>query len=363
MANNREKAITDLPKEMFTDAMPQAGISVNQTNGILGTLSNTCKHFHFLFKEDLVKRKLFQAVIDDDCETVKRILGSRLDLLLIDPPKNLLVESKWTWQKFYAEKIAMMAAKRRQINMFELILSYYDNLEQTDEVREAKAQALSAWKVYETKKNAEDQDEIVIPSEYADYAKLLIDVFSKETFPHGGNQYGYGMLSKETETALEALFNKLLPEQAVKLDDYPDVELLLLAVYKAYWNHFNTFKKWEQRDAFCIRVRGLIQSVLMPETAKIFCESLDDVVTAMKKGEKKEISKEAMSHKLKSGEAFYRTSRDSKGGQGFNFYCGVFGRLASGYGLTWPLEYLCQAKTTDLRNLCCSAQNRKQARA
>jgi hypothetical protein len=66
-------------------------------------------------------------------------------------------------------------------------------------------------------------------------------------------------------------------------------------------------------------VRGLIQSVLTPETAKIFCESLDDVVTAIKKGEKKEISKEAASHKLKSGEAFYRVSRDSKEGAGFNF--------------------------------------------
>lgn len=370
MANNRDKTIVDLPKEIFTDAMPQANVPESQVTSVIGTLSRTGNHFHRMFKKELTKRAmrtLYQGIIDDDRETVKRILVARPDLLLVEPPKGLVIESKLTWQKFYAEKPAIMAAKRKQIKMLELI----DELEQTEDVKQAKVEALLAWSPYETQQNAEGENEIVIPEKYATYAKSLIDVFSKETFPNGSDKYGDGMLSKETESVLLTLFNRLLPEQAVKLDDYLDVELLLLAVYKAYWDHFNIFKNWEQRDAFCIRVRGLIQSVLTPETAKIFCESLDDMVRAMMNGEKKEISKAAMAHKLKSGEAFYRTSRDSKEGAGFNFYCGIYAAAvgpqhaaAAGARLAGAgLDYLCQAKTTDLRNLCSRAQNRKQVRA
>ena len=355
------------------------------------TYAITCKTINNFFQPDLDKFGLYQSVIDDDREAVQRILSRKPELLIVEP-KNLIIESQLTWQKFFIEKatVAVMAAKRKQIKMLELLLPYYDKLEQTDEVRKAKAEALSAWKIYETKKNTEGEDEIVIPSEYADYAKSLVYVFSEETFPNGSDKYGYGMLSEKTELTLSTLFNRLLPDEAVKLDDYLDVELLLLAIYKAYWDHFN----WEQRDAFCIRVRGLIQSVLTPETAKIFCESLDHMVTAMKNGEKKDLSKAAVSHKLKSGEPFYRESRDSKEGAGYNFYCGIFGRgmaragaaggdawgpglprwlpgwrvggllVGGGRGVvprfvTWI--YLCQAKTTDLQNLCSDPKIKNRA--
>ncbi len=323
MANNRR--ITDFPKDIFTNAMPRANIPEKQVTAVMGTLSNVNKHFYGMFKEDLTQRAcriLYQAFIDDYRDTVKRILDSRPDLLLIEPPSNLVVESKLTWQKFYAEKPAIMAAKLKQIEMLTLMFPYYDNLPQTDNVKQAKAEAMSAWVGYQVQKNTLGKDEIVIPFEYANYAESLIDVFSEETFPNG-NKYGYGMLSEKTEFALLTLFNRLLPEQAIKLDDYLDVELLLLAIYKAYWDHFNTFKNWGQREAFCNRVRGLIQSVLTPETGKIFCESLDGVVTALKEGRGIELSKPALDHKMKDGRSFYRSSHDSTEGSGFNFYCGI----------------------------------------
>jgi hypothetical protein len=334
MANNR--GITDFPKEIFTDAMPRA-IPENQVTVVMGNLSNVNKHFYGMFREDLTQRAsriLYQAFIDDYRDTVKRILDSRPDLLLIEPRSNLVIESKLTWQKFYAEKPAIMAAKRKQIEMLTLMLPYYDNLPQTDDVKQAKAEAMSAWVGYQVQENTLGEDEIVIPFEYANYAESLIDVFSEETFPNGSNEYGYGMLSNETEFALSTLFNRLLPEQAVKLDDYPDVELLLLAIYRAYWDRFNTFKNWDQREAFCNRVRGLIQSVLTPETGKIFCEGLDEVVTALKKGRGIELSKLALDHKMKDRRSFYRASYDSTRGAGFNFYCGIFG-VPSGVPREW----------------------------
>ena len=295
----KTRRITDFPKDIITNAMPQANIPEKQVTAVMGTLSNVNKHFYSMFKEDLTQRAcriLYQACIDDYRDTVKRILDSRPDLLLIEPPSNLVIESKWTWQKFYAKNPLIMAVQLKQIEMLTLMLPYYDNLPQTDDVKQAKAEAMSAWVGYQVQKNTLGEDEIVIPFEYANYAKSLIDVFSEETFPNGN--YRYGMLSEKTEFALLTLFNRLLPEQAVKLDDYIDVELLLLAIYKTYWDHFDTLKNWLQREAFCNRVSGLIQSVLTPETGKIFCESLDEVVT---RGI--ELSKHALNHKMKDGRA------------------------------------------------------------
>jgi len=236
-----------------------------------------------------------------------------------------VIESKLTWQKFYAEKPAIMAAKRKQIKMLELI----DELEQTELVKQAKAEALLAWSPYETQQNAQGEDEIVIPRLYADYAKSLIDVFREEAFPNGTK----GKFSEKTENALKLLFDILLPKKAVKLDDYIDPELFLLALYTAYRDHFDFFQNWDQRDAFCVRMIGLAQSVLSPETAKIFCEGLYSVVE-----EKRAISARAGALKLLDDELFYRLSRDSRSGLGFEYLCSPAGaRLGRAQAQRWPV--------------------------
>jgi hypothetical protein len=56
-------------------------------------------------------------------------------------------------------------------------------------------------------------------------------------------------------------------------------------------------------------VIGLIQSVLTPETAKIFCEGLD-VVPALAQGNEKATNPLAAEHKLRGSEAFYHSFRD-----------------------------------------------------
>jgi hypothetical protein len=312
---------------------------------------------HAVVREEIM-RQFLQAVIDDERNKVRQLLDKHPELLIIEPictdPKEIFViESQYTWQKFIAKKPAVIAAQRRQIEMLKVLLPYYDKLEQTETVKAAKAAALSAWKAY-----AIDKDAIIIPPEYTGIIDKLIFAFSTESFPDG-------KVSKATEIALSSLFNRLLPEKPVKLDDYLDVELLLLAAYQAYRDQFSTFNNWDQRDAFYIRVIVLIQSTLAPETAKIFCESLYDVVEALKKGEETALSMRAASLKLKDGESFYRTSRSSIEGLGFSFFSGIFGGGgrrcgADGWGGVERFSKLMSSKNNKLAELMQPYQREKE---
>ena len=321
---------------------------------------------------------LLHAVVDGSIERIKELLDDCPQLISVKPDKNLVIESKLTWQKFYAENPLLMAAKRKQLEVFELLFSYLDKLEQTEEIIKLKAQALATWNPYEIKKNGEDKEEIVIPQEYVDYAQSLIDVFKETTFPNGiPGSNGVPMnvaLDEKTESTLSLLLNAiLLPKKPVKLDDYLDVELLLLAVLKAYDNdnNFNTFQNWEQREAFCIRVVGLIQSVQSPETAAIWCQGLYKIVEGLEQGKKIEVSQLAREFKLKDDKdvivSYYRSSRDSHLGLGFDFLCGINNspvRVESSVLLAFLLEKLCRAKTTNFWKLMPQlpqAQNRQCA--
>ena len=318
-SDEAEPPVKSLPMDIYTGAMPAAGVSSHQVTAVMGTLARTCRSFHGFFNQELINRalrQLWQAVIDDDHKTVKRLLDVRPGLLLLKAPAGLQIQSQYTWVTFDVENESALsiAAKRKQINMIKLLLPYYDKLEQTGEVIQGKAEALLAWKAYTIQKNASGEDEIVIPSDYANYALSLINVFKVETFPNGVK----GKFSEKTEDALKLFSDILLPKKATKLDDYIDPELLLLALYKAYRDQFYTFQNWEQRDAFCVRMIGLAQSVLTPETAKIFCEGLYYVA-----GENRKISDRAESLKLLGGESFYRASRESRSGLGIEYLCGL----------------------------------------
>jgi hypothetical protein len=310
-----------------------------------GHLAEACKTFHrqtaparqAKFKKRM--QEFLHAVINDDRTAVKNLLDRYPKLLLAIPPSDLVIESQCTWQKFYAEDALTMAVKLKQIKMTQLLLSYYDKLPQTKDVITTKEQALSACKLYEMQRNANGEDEIVIPEDYARLAQSLVDVFREEKFPNGVpgvNKIPRNIeLSVPTELELTHLLDRLVPRAVVKLDEHIDVELLQLAVYKAYVKNFSSFNyDWGKLDALCIRVMGLIKTALIPETGEICCESLYDVVTAMERGEEREISPLAAAHKLKGGEEFYRSSRDSRVGQGFEFLCDFDGGAAGrGAGL------------------------------
>lgn len=345
-------------------AMPAAGIPENQTNAIMGKFSSSCRRLHTLFSKELSEKKLKAlkelslAVIDENVETIQRILGAFPALLLTEPEK-LEIESQCTWQRFHAENPLTMAVKRKQLNMIELLLPYYDHIGDQEAAMAAKAASLSAWKFYTIQKNYQSgEDEIVIPKAYSDYINSLIEKFAADTVANVEDD----TLSGETEKALTELFNTLLPEKAVKLDDYWDIELLLLAAYKGYVEGFDVFQHWEQRDKFCIRVIGLIQGCLAPETAKIFCEGLDAVVTAIGQNRKPAISERALKHLLKDNSPFYRLHRSSISGLGFFFLCGIFGVPGRRSGACVGQEddrwitKLCQAKAAGFWNVMLRSQ-------
>jgi len=349
MFNHRKTAdlITKAP-DRVTTIIPAVGISYYDTMLPLSGFSKACASFNSFFKEPLEDKMLLtlcQAVIDDHRDQVKSILIEKPELLLMQPPLKWMIESKFTFQKFYAEPPLLMAAKRKQIEMMKLMFDCCNQSFSVDEAKRAKAAALSAWSPYSIQQHGRGEKAMLVPSHYAKLALEWVEVFSKETAPE--------RLSEKTESTLQLLFNTLLPDEAVRLDDYRDVELLLLALYKAYDDHFNTFRNWNQRDAFCIRVIGLVQSVLPPETAMIFCEGIENVVTALSKGKERNLGERALKHLLKDETPFYRVSRHSREGLGSRFLCGIYGgRCGAAVGGAAALEFLYQAKTSILQDLC-----------
>lgn len=275
----------------------------------------SCGHFASRYQSDISYCTLLQFMIDDDREKVKQILDKHPTLLLHVPNEKFIVSSRYTWQKFFAEPALTMAMKRKQIEMIKLILPYYDKLPQTDEIQAAKRKALSAWA---------DYADIVIPHEYEIYLQSLVDVFAEETFPHGKKINA--RLSDKTEAALRLFRRIMLPHGAVKLDDYFEPEIFLYAAYKIYIKNANKLQN-SGREHFCVKVIGFIQSLLTPETAKILCEGLYFVVE-----EKRSISDQGKSLKLHGGEAFYRSSRVSRSGLGFDYCCGAGGLTCLDWG-------------------------------
>lgn len=285
------------------------------------SIRSVCTHLGF-FQQDLDKHaftKLLQAVMDDERETVKKILDTKPSFLLEEPVIKEGVESRKTWQRFHAEKLLKIAIKRRQLGMVELLLPYFEELEKRGVIKDGKKEALEQWdQAYaEVSKQEENLN---------DFFQPLITVILKETFPHGLK----GELNEETKETLAAFRKKVLPDEAIWLDDYFDVEQLLIAAYTAYDNNFNVLQTWERRCLFCICVIGFIQSLITPELAKMFCESLNDVVE-----NNQPIGDRAAALKLVNNTSFYRVSGDSPSGLGRSFMVwlgGGAGRPRTGGG-------------------------------
>ncbi len=128
---------------------------------------------------------------------------------------------------------------------------------------------------------------------------------------------------QDMEDALQTFREAVLPPNPVVLNNYYNIEALLLAAYQAYADKFNDFADWPQRIIFCVKVIGFLQSLVTPEVAKVFCERLYYVV---ERGQA--ISERARSLKLKLWAArdgttnFYRSNNRSSSGLGFEYLSG-----------------------------------------
>ncbi len=309
---------TDIDEQLQDDEHER---EMNCAMSLLASLELTC---------------LAQAIVDDDRDTVKAMLDKKPELLLLQP--EVIVTSEYTGQRFGIDgNFLGLACRRKQIEMVKIIAPYFDKLQENDDEQSEESAAiknagLAQWLKYP----ADAKGEIQVPADYQAIIDGLITVFKSENIANGTTDYR--TLNANIETAMDTLYNRLLPD--FKEEDiskrhvftklnHLDVELLLYAAYKAYDAHFDSFKSWEQRNAYCIRVIGILQNFLPPETAKIFCEGLYYVVE-----ENRAISGEAAELKLKDGTSFYSGSDVAlRLGLGFEF-------LAVGGGVPlhapWP---------------------------
>ena len=324
----------------------------------LANLSGTCFRLSQLFQPDLYKvagRLLWQSVIDDDRELIIKILKCYPSLLCATTQKILTnsempkgIQSQLTWQIFDIrdETPLSFAIKRNQVKVVELIVKAIENTgnQLTAEQRQtimqqwentkvsltsvsqkapAAAEETGAWKLTPQQRSAQF------------YFQSLTAVIKQEKFLNGLD----GPLSEATEIALETFRQTVLPKDPVLLDAYYDVEQLLIHAYQAYVVNFKQFQNWEQRDLFCVKVIGYIQSLLPPEVARVFCENVSCMVTGKLQ--------------LWDSKYFYRPGVNVSVGLGFTF-------LFNGTGLEfiqylWPaidfLQHHVTQKTTELGKL------------
>jgi len=337
MANNRRPTFNDLPLEIWAQSMPAAGIPNAEITASFYSLSQTCSAYYGLFGPELARlaiiKQFWQAVIDGKQQII-------IDLSLANPrllyrlitqpmPNSFIIQSKLTFQIFELQGETLLSApvKRKQLKVIQTLLSCCQpQLEHDQKLQKWIAYALSEWKPYQLTVDAEGYEPFVIPQEYKDLAQSSIEVFSTETFPNGipgreGIPFNIE-LSQKTELALSSLLDILVPKNAVKLDDHIDMELCLLALFEANCTRLRDVHG-EQLEACWRRTIGLTLPAQIPETGEICCESLED-------NDDLEINPLAADHKLWHGEDFYRSNRDDRSGQGFDFFCNVLGVAATG---------------------------------
>src|SRR3990167_4887016 len=284
-------------------------ISSYLNNKEVANLSESCGFLYTTCEDDINKRalkKLLQAVLDDDRKTVKRILDARPDLLLLEPKEQNVkeIQSQTTWHCFRAEKALTMATKTNMLEMVKLLIPYFEELEKRGHIKDGKAEVLKQSKVRVISEEEKAQ--------YKNKMQQLADVIMKENGKKGN-------LSKETEEALDEFRKSLLPACAIVLDDYVDVEQLLIAAYRAFDRNFMTFTRG-QSEIFSIHVIGFIQSLLRPDDGKAFCQGLNEVVEHRAIGERAESLK--LLDDKENNTPFYRSGPSSLSGLGFDYVCG-----------------------------------------
>lgn len=358
-----------------------------------------------LFRPDIIKNiykfqdgvnpfdKFLQAVVDGDIDAVHSILNTsaKLKFLIEEPQKNHVIESKLTWQKFFAENALIMAMKRNQIGMrnrpgmVETLLFYFDMYEseldnllqnlnrerQTNRVShkkhqviqdktrliEIKNQAFASWKNLEYTNTGLFQNQVLsIPEEYSSYLQSLVEIIIRDPSRELESD------SIELEMALTDLMDKLIPSEPQKIDNYPHAELFLYAAYKAYEDNFDRFITFSQRVTFRVKIIGLIQSVQTRNIAEVFCQGLYNVVE--QNGLIRNMAAELQLPRRQRLNSlldfthvnlvnFYRDSRDSTTGLGFYYCCELnalhnFATLVSKeLGGAYEFAKLCKIRQTD----------------
>ena len=300
--------------------------------------------------QDILLDILLHAVMDNKKKAVQVILDAYPELLLLKAKKGLEIQSKYTWLVINAEAECALsiAVKLKQINMIELLLPYYDQLEQTNELILAKMEALAEWQFYEFApqqdfkryaiKPYSNNQTLVIPQYYMDYAQSIVDAFAADPFEQDE-------MNEQTRQVLNSFFEIIIPKKSIKLADYLDPELLLHALLTAYAMKLAKCIDSGWASTFCVNIIGLMQSILMPESAMLFCKGLrrlsskdDQFIDDLSEKYRNELEKNAALLQLGDHSPFYRTSRTTNIGLGSTFYVDDDGDEEDSYIPLWDYD-------------------------
>ncbi|MCH9744889.1 MAG: hypothetical protein K0U29_08185 [Gammaproteobacteria bacterium] len=298
-------------------------------------LASACDRFAGLFRPVLQQRatlllpqenalpSLLQAVIDGRKVEVRRMLAIRPDLLLLDVSQIPGIQSQLSWQIFAAEPIIKIAIQRNQIEILEVIIEAIKNA--GDRLtQEQQVLLMAQWE--EAEANLKALKARSRQFDFQPLIKVIIEGVSPE-----------GVLSPEVEAALHDFRKTLLPDAPIKLGDYYDIMELLTAACKAYETAVNIpfsfdltrpkgkLRNQKQYEVFCSNIIGMIQSLLPPEDAEKFCQGLINFSYF----QKKEVSERARLLQVSGCSNFYRASRKSVSGLGYDCMCDESGGLHS----------------------------------
>ncbi len=277
----RENILNKLPKEVVN---------------IIGSFLDIKEHYKIsyfnkqiitLFKPSFDELAAYQAMIDGRVDIFIKFLKERPELLIKTPDKNLVIKSSLNGLRFHAEELLKMVIDTNQVNILNAIeKALPDMLKKVaekngdnaiDAVKDFENKRIKLCKEYKNSEPEKKNKEFI--KKYLEELKILIETIAK---------------SEDNGTQVMQNFRKkwLSDNKTIYLDKV-DIKAWLLASYQAFNNYFNTFKDWDQRDAYCIKIIGFFQLPQFRETAEVFCQGLYDVVE-----ENKPIGKIAKSLKL-----------------------------------------------------------------
>lgn len=300
------------------------------------SLYNSCINLHNNLKKELDKRnlkRLLEAMLGDDEKTVIQIIQTKRELLSLEPSQLGIteIECKKTWIRYRTEKVFMMALKLKRLDMIKIMYPHMDKLSEIEKAEcEKQIEKLS------------QKNEILQQKYIEEHFVALIKIFSEDNsiavkyIKNNATKLWEALIinaEEKTTSAIYAFRTLLLPTAAVTIDNYiVDIEQFLIAAMKAFESHCDKsanpklyFRNDNQKKAYAIWVIGFIQSLLGPDLGKIYCQG---IYVASKF---QSLSKKAASFKLEEekdgGRSFYRSSRESHSGLGFNFLCNDTGAL------------------------------------
>ncbi len=275
-----------------------------------------------------------QAVIFNDKLTVSSMLRSHPNFLLAKPEdygiEEVTCQHTWLTYLTKGESAFSMAQKLGHIDVVNAMFPYYQN----------ELKVADKYKNQSRVTELEDMWIMLIPNEaqqkalqdlYIDNLILpMIQALAADTTIQSGwdiraEEARFEHISEGTLKAWQALRNQLFRPKLMQ--DCIDVDQFLIAVYKAYDIHYDTFRNLTKREAFVVLVMGLAQSLVGRGLAEIYCRGLDYVVRR-----DYAINADARALRLWDGRSFYREKRDGSG-LGLSCFCNIWGQPSQWHGV------------------------------